>query len=174
MTGEFSVFDPGPRTSTVTAATGAPVAVLARGDLLAWGTSRPHVAAWLLQVLGRRLRRINSTVVDLMFVDVAGRVANVLLELAARFGERHGPPGAGAARADPVRARPARRRLPESRSTRSCPIFPAAAGSEEKTVLPSCSTYPASPNGPASPAAEQSHQMNRVPRPAAASPPSAH
>ena len=61
------------------------------GDLLAWGTSRPHVAARLLQVLGRRLRRINSTVVDLMFVDVASRVANVLLELAARFGQRHGP-----------------------------------------------------------------------------------
>ena len=42
-------------------------------------------------MLARRLRRTNSTVVDLMFVDVAGRVANVLLELAARFGERHGP-----------------------------------------------------------------------------------
>ena len=47
--------------------------------------------ARLLQVLARRLRSTNSTVVDLMFVDVAGRVANVLLELAARFGQRHGP-----------------------------------------------------------------------------------
>jgi len=26
-----------------------------------------------------------------MFVDVAGRIAHALLELAARFGERHGP-----------------------------------------------------------------------------------
>jgi len=91
MVGELSVFDPGPRTSTVTATTGARVAVLARGDLLACGTSRPHLPARLLQVLARRLRRTNSTVVDLMFVDVAGRVANVLLELAARFGQRHGP-----------------------------------------------------------------------------------
>ena len=91
MVGELSVFDPGPRTSTVTATTGARVVVLARGDLLAWGTSRPHVPARLLLVLARRLRRTNSTVVDLMFVTVAGRVANVLLELAARFGQRHGP-----------------------------------------------------------------------------------
>jgi len=91
MVGELSVFDPGPRTSTVTAATGARVVVVACGDLLAWGTSRPHVPARLLLVLARRLRSTNSTVVDLMFVDVAGRVANVLLELAARFGQRHGP-----------------------------------------------------------------------------------
>jgi len=91
MVGELSVFDPGPRTSTVTAVTGGRVAVLTSSDLLAWGTSRPHVAARLLQVLARRLRRTNSTVVDLVFVDVAGRVAKALLELAARFGERHGP-----------------------------------------------------------------------------------
>ena len=91
MVGELSVFDPGPRTSTVTAVTAGRVAVLTRGDLLAWGTSRPHVAARLLQVLARRLRRTNSTIVDLMFVDVAGRMAKALLELAARFGERHGP-----------------------------------------------------------------------------------
>ncbi len=91
MVGELSVFDPGPRTSTVTAVTGGRVAVLTSRDLLAWGTSRPHVATRLLQVLARRLRRTNSTVADLVFVDVAGRVAKALLELAARFGQRHGP-----------------------------------------------------------------------------------
>jgi len=91
MVGELSVFDPGPRTSTVTAVTGGRVAVLNSRDLLAWGTARPHVATRLLQVLARRLRRTNSTVTDLMFVDVAGRVAKALLELAARFGQRHGP-----------------------------------------------------------------------------------
>ncbi len=60
MVGELSVFDPGPRTSTVTATTGARVAVLARGDLLAWGPLRPHVPARLLQVLARRLRSTNK------------------------------------------------------------------------------------------------------------------
>ena len=91
MVGELSVFDPGPRTSTVTAVTGGRVAALTGGDLLVWGTARPHVATRLLQVLARRLRRTNSTVADLMFVDVAGRMAKALLELAARFGQRHGP-----------------------------------------------------------------------------------
>ncbi len=112
MVGELSVFDPGPRTSTVTAVTGGRVAALTSSDLLAWGTSRPHVAARLLQVLARRLRRTNSTVADLMFVDVAGRVAKALLELAARFGRATRPRGVGTARADPVRTRPARRRVP--------------------------------------------------------------
>jgi len=140
MVGELSVFDPGPRTTTITATTGARVAVLARGDLLAWGTSRPHVAARLLQVLARRLRRTNSTVVDLMFVDVAGRVANVLLELAARFGERHGPEvwvlhgltqselgqlAGGSPETVKTSSSPS-----ASQRGGSCPSSPAAAGSE--------------------------------------------
>ena len=62
MVGELSVFDPVPRTSTVTAVTGGRVAALTSEDLLAWGTPRPHVAARLLQVLARRLRRTNSTI----------------------------------------------------------------------------------------------------------------
>jgi len=70
MAGELSVFDPGPRTSTLTATTPARVAVLSAPDLLAWGTSRRHVARRLLQVLARRLRRTGSTAIDLVFVDV--------------------------------------------------------------------------------------------------------
>ncbi len=172
MVGELSVFDPGPRTSTVTAATGARVAVVARGDLLAWGPSRPHVPARLLLVLARRLRRTNSTVVDLMFVTVAGRMANVLLEFAARFGQRHGPEVRvphGLTQSELGQLAGSSR---ES-VNKAWPSSPAAAGSGWKTAPSSCSTYPASPNGPASPAAEASDQMNRVPRPAAASQPSA-
>jgi len=90
MAGELSVFDPGPRTSTLTATTPARVAVLSAPDLLAWGTSRPRVARRLLQVLARRLRRTGSTAIDLVFVDVPGRVASTLLELAGRFGEPRG------------------------------------------------------------------------------------
>jgi len=112
MAGELSVFDPGPRTSTVTAATGARVVVVARGDLLAWGTSRPHVPARLVQVLARRLRSTNSTVVDLMLVDVAGRMAKAAARARGPVRTATRPRGVGIARADPSRARPARRRLP--------------------------------------------------------------
>ncbi len=88
--GELGVFDPGRETSTVRALTAARVAVLSGADLLAWGTTRPHAAARLLQVLARRLRRTDAAVIDLAVVDVQGRVANALLDLADRFGEPHG------------------------------------------------------------------------------------
>jgi len=155
MVGELSVFDPGPRTSTVTATTGARVAVLARGDLLACGTSRPHLPARLLQVLARRLRRTNSTVVDLMFVDVAGRVANVLLELAARFGQRHGPEmrvSHGLTQAELGQLAGSSR---ES-VNKVLAEFAGRGWLGSRTAPSSCSTYPASPSGPASPAAEAS------------------
>ncbi len=151
MVGELSVFDPGPRTSTVTAVTGGRVAALTSRDLLAWGTSRPHVAVRLLQVLARRLRRTNSSVADLMFVDVAGRVAKALLELAARFGQRHGPEvwvPHGLTQSELGQLVGGSRET----GTRFCPSSPAAAGSGWKTGPSSFWTYPASPNGPAPPA----------------------
>jgi CRP-like cAMP-binding protein len=40
----------------------------------------------LLRVVARRLRRTNTTLADLIFVDVPGRVAKQLLQLAQRFG----------------------------------------------------------------------------------------
>ncbi len=88
--GELGVFDPGRDTNTVRALTAARVAVLCGQDLLAWGTTRPHAAARLLQVLARRLRRSDATTIDLAVVDVQGRVANALLDFAARFGEPDG------------------------------------------------------------------------------------
>jgi len=88
--GELSVFDPGRDASTVRALTAARVAVLGGQDLLEWATTRPHAAARLLHVLARRLRRTDAAVFDLAVVDVQGRVANALLDFAARFGEPHG------------------------------------------------------------------------------------
>ena len=88
MLGELAVFDPGPRVSTARAATSARVAALAGDDLLAWGTVRPYVAARLLRVLARRLRRTDDALSDLAFVDVPGRVARALLDLSGRFGVR--------------------------------------------------------------------------------------
>jgi len=88
--GELNVFDPGRDTSTVCALTAARVAVLGGQDLLEWATTRPHAAARLLHVLARRLRRTDAAVFDLAVLDVQGRVANALLDFAARFGEPDG------------------------------------------------------------------------------------
>ncbi|HEX6922066.1 MAG TPA: Crp/Fnr family transcriptional regulator [Actinomycetes bacterium] len=86
MFGELSLFDPGPRTATVTAVTDATLIGLGHDDLKPVLTGRPEVAAHLLAALARRLRRTNEAMADLVFSDVPGRVAKALLDLAKRFG----------------------------------------------------------------------------------------
>jgi len=86
MFGELSLFDPGPRSATVTAVTDASFASLSHDDLLRWLEGRPQVARGLLSQLASRLRKSNDVVADLVFSDVPGRVAKALLDLADRFG----------------------------------------------------------------------------------------
>ncbi len=86
MFGELSLFDPGPRSATVTAVTDVTFYSLAHDDLLRWLEGRPDVARGLLTQLAHRLRRANDVVADLVFSDVPGRVAKALLDLADRFG----------------------------------------------------------------------------------------
>jgi CRP/FNR family transcriptional regulator, cyclic AMP receptor protein len=86
MFGELSLFDPGPRSATVTAVTDCVMQSLSHDELLEWLTGRPTVARGLLAQLGSRLRKANDVVADLVFSDVPGRVAKALLDLASRFG----------------------------------------------------------------------------------------
>ena len=86
MFGELSLFDPGPRSATVTAVTDATFGSLSHDDLLRWLDGRPQVARGLLSQLASRLRKSNDVVADLVFSDVPGRVAKALLDLADRFG----------------------------------------------------------------------------------------
>lgn len=90
MFGELAIFDPGPRTSTVTALTEVKAVVMSRSVLRSWIADRPEIAEQLLRVLARRLRRTNDNLSDLIFTDVPGRVAKQLLYLAQRFGSRDG------------------------------------------------------------------------------------
>ncbi|OMC31163.1 Crp/Fnr family transcriptional regulator [Mycobacterium sp. GA-1841] len=90
MFGELAIFDPGPRTSTVTALTEVKTVVMSRVVLRGWIADRPEIAEQLLRVLARRLRRTNDNLSDLIFTDVPGRVAKQLLYLAQRFGSRDG------------------------------------------------------------------------------------
>jgi CRP/FNR family cyclic AMP-dependent transcriptional regulator len=86
MFGELSLFDPGPRSATVTAVTDTTLFGLGHTDLLPWLTGRPEVARGLLLHVAQRLRRSNDTLADLVFSDVPGRVAKQLLDLSTRFG----------------------------------------------------------------------------------------
>jgi CRP-like cAMP-binding protein len=88
MFGELSIFDPGPRTSTVTAVTDVRAMAMGRPELREWITKRPEIAEQLLRVIARRLRRTNNMLADLIFTDVPGRVARALLQFAQRFGSQ--------------------------------------------------------------------------------------
>jgi CRP/FNR family cyclic AMP-dependent transcriptional regulator len=84
--GELSAFDAGPRMETATAVTASALAWLPTEALDVWVNARPHVAALLLTVMARRLRHTNNTAADMIFLDVPGRLAKQILELARRFG----------------------------------------------------------------------------------------
>jgi CRP/FNR family transcriptional regulator, cyclic AMP receptor protein len=86
MFGELSLFDPGPRSATVTAVTDVTFETLSHDELLRWLTGRPGVARGLLSQLAARLRKANDVVADLVFSDVPGRVAKALLDLSQQFG----------------------------------------------------------------------------------------
>ncbi|WP_020497223.1 Crp/Fnr family transcriptional regulator [Sciscionella marina] len=88
MFGELSIFDPGPRTSTVTAVTDVRAYSMGRPELRDWISKRPEIAEQLLRVVARRLRRTNNMLADLIFTDVPGRVARALLTFAQRFGSQ--------------------------------------------------------------------------------------
>jgi CRP/FNR family cyclic AMP-dependent transcriptional regulator len=86
MFGELSLFDPGPRTASVSAVTDSRLASLDHDDLRPLLIDRPAVAGQLLRALAQRLRRTNESLADLVFTDVPGRVAKALLDLAEKFG----------------------------------------------------------------------------------------
>lgn len=86
MFGDVSMFDPGPRTSTATALTAVTVARMDRDALRRWLIERPEITERLLRVLARRLQRTDDHRSQMMFTDVAGRVARQLLDLAQRLG----------------------------------------------------------------------------------------
>jgi CRP/FNR family cyclic AMP-dependent transcriptional regulator len=86
MFGELSLFDPGPRTASVTTITESTLASLDHDDLRPLLIERPAVAVQLLKALAQRLRRTNEAMADLVFTDVPGRVAKALLDLSAKFG----------------------------------------------------------------------------------------
>lgn len=90
MFGELAIFDPGPRTSSVTTITQVRAVSMDREALKTWIAGRPEIAEQLLRVLARRLRRTNDNLGDLIFTDVPGRVAKQLLQLVQRFGAQEG------------------------------------------------------------------------------------
>ncbi|MBI1966960.1 MAG: Crp/Fnr family transcriptional regulator [Gemmatimonadetes bacterium] len=84
--GEMSLIDDEPRSAHVIAMEDANLVVLRREDFEAILTQTPAIALALLREMSRRLRRADEKVGSLVLLDVHGRVARLLLEMAEEEG----------------------------------------------------------------------------------------
>ncbi len=85
--GEMSLLDDEPRSATVVALEPSTLVVLSRADFRAHLARHPRVAVQVMTELSRRLRRADAVIGDLALLDVLGRLAARLRELALADGE---------------------------------------------------------------------------------------
>ena len=86
--GEMSLLDGGPRSASAAATVDTVLLALERSDFIAVLTSRPAAALSVLEVVSWRLRGASEMASDLAFLDVGGRLAKKLLDLAGAHGKQ--------------------------------------------------------------------------------------
>ena len=84
--GEMSMLDGEPRSATVTAVEDTVVLEGTRDDFMRSLEKSPRIAMSLLVMMSQRLRAANDIIESLSFLDVQGRVARLLLEIASKSG----------------------------------------------------------------------------------------
>lgn len=84
--GELALIDDRPRSAHVIAMEDSDLLVLRREDFRARVESSPSVAWSLLTELSRRLRRADDKIGGLVLLDVPGRIARLLLDMAEESG----------------------------------------------------------------------------------------
>ena len=84
--GEFAILDGLPRSADAVALERVECYTLQRSDFQNVILKHPKIAILVLQAMSKRLRNTNNMVEDLIFLDVYGRVAKKLLELADTHG----------------------------------------------------------------------------------------
>lgn len=86
--GELALFDGAPRSATVTALTETECLALSGQDLFDVLQKNPVAMRKLLGLLAQMIRRLSGRVGDLVFLDLEGRVAKLLLDLAEVSGNK--------------------------------------------------------------------------------------
>jgi CRP-like cAMP-binding protein len=86
--GEVSLLDGGPRSASAEAIDAVAVLAIARSTLFALIQQERTVADAMLRASGGLLRRLTGQAADLVFLDLEGRVAKLLVGMAERRGER--------------------------------------------------------------------------------------
>jgi CRP/FNR family transcriptional regulator, cyclic AMP receptor protein len=88
--GELSLVDGGSRSASAEALESTRVLVITRSVLLSLLESHPSVTDALLRSLGSLVRRLTEQAADLVFLDIHGRMAKLLLTLAEERGNHDG------------------------------------------------------------------------------------
>jgi CRP/FNR family cyclic AMP-dependent transcriptional regulator len=86
--GEMALLDDEPRSATAIAVEDCDLLSLQRSDFEGVVTSRASISSALIKVLSARLRKANHQISTLALLDVYGRVARVLLDMARDEGRR--------------------------------------------------------------------------------------
>jgi CRP/FNR family transcriptional regulator/CRP/FNR family cyclic AMP-dependent transcriptional regulator len=86
--GELALLDGQPRSASAVAVEPTETYCIQRADFIDVATRRPRIALQMLATVSHRLRTTDEMVEDLLFLDVHGRVAKKLLELAESNGVR--------------------------------------------------------------------------------------
>src|SRR6266705_1059474 len=86
--GEFAILDDFPRSANAIALEKVECYTLQRSDFHNAIMKNPKIAIQVLEVLSKRLRSTDQMIEDLIFLDVYGRVAKKLLELADAHGAK--------------------------------------------------------------------------------------
>ena len=86
--GEFAILDGLPRSADAIALERVECYTLQRSDFHKTIMKNPQIAIQVMEVLSRRLRTTDQMVENLIFLDVYGRVAKKLLELADSHGSK--------------------------------------------------------------------------------------
>jgi CRP-like cAMP-binding protein len=84
--GELALFDDGARSATVTAITETHTLALARQEFIGTLERNPDAMRRMLALLVKTVRRSTGHVEDLVFLDLPGRVAKCLIDLADAAG----------------------------------------------------------------------------------------
>lgn len=88
--GEMALLESAPRSAAVITASQVEILTIHRRDFHSLLGSTPSISRKLLAILSRRLRRANSKMESLAYMDVAGRLARYLLDLARDHGQKLG------------------------------------------------------------------------------------
>jgi len=84
--GEIALLDGRPRTADAVAVSDCELLIIERRDFIPFVHEHPEVGLKLIEILCGRMRRTTQQVEDLMFLNLPGRLAKVLLRLADEVG----------------------------------------------------------------------------------------